>query len=421
MSKPLLQRNTNLLLIWLPVILLACSGVFYVMLRKHAHHAEEKYLLLKQKNIWSKFISTSGTLEKQIIGEYDIIESASSISVPLDIPRDTILSFKDRNTTLPFQVLTSRFHWKDRAYLVSTYISSTETSHLIIKVFTTEAIILLVLLVAIIILSRKSSNRLWRPFSISIDAAENFDVIRNARLQLSEQTGTTEFDRLNTTLNKLTVRVNKAYFQQKHFVENASHEIQTPLAIIRAKLELLINQPNITEKEATLLGDISNATNRLSEMNRTLLLLAKIENNQFPDTEPVNVSEIVQKISASCMDYFDECPPIETFIEEEINVTANRSLVEILISNLIYNAIVHNNDEKKVAITIKSGVLKIENTGEPLLVATTELFERFKKNSHQKKTTGLGLALVKQISQLYQYNVTYNYKNGWHTVEISFG
>lgn len=420
MSKPLLQRNTNALLLWLPIVLVLSSGIFYIMLLKHALHAQEKYLILKQQNVWNKFVLTSGTLEKHISGEYDITDTVLTTNVPLNIPRDTSLFYSDKKTNLPFQVLTSKFQWNEKTYFVSTYISSTETAHLIVKVFAIEGVILLLLLMAVVVITRKSSGKLWSPFFSTITAVEKFDIVRNKQLQLSESTGTTEFDRLNTVLNKLVEHANTAYFNQKQFVENASHETQTPLAIIRAKLELLINQPDITEKQASLLGDVANATNRLSEMNKTLLLLAKIENNQFPDIEAVNVSDIVREVLDDCVVYYNEGPEIKCFIEEEIVVNANRSLIEILISNIINNAIVHNNDERKLTVTIRHQKLKIENTGDPLQVSTDELFERFKKNSHTKRSTGLGLALVKQISQLYKYNVVYDYNDGWHSVDVSF-
>lgn len=420
MSKPLLQRNTNVLLIWLPIILLVSSGIFYIILKKHAHHAEEKYLLLKQQNVWGRFIATSGALEKHIAGEYDISESDASAPAIVNVPSDTVIFYPAEGKNLPFKVLTNRYQWNDQSYLVSTYISSTETTHLIIKVFASEAVILLVLLIAIMIVSKKSSARLWRPFFLSISSAENFDIARNSHFQLPEETGTTEFDRLNSTLNKLVKNVNKAYYNQKQFIENASHEIQTPLAIIRAKIELLINQPDIKEEEALLLGDIANATNRLSEMNRILLLLAKIENSQFPDRENISINNVVRKILDDCSEYVDNCPRIKSNMEEEITVTANLLLIEILISNLINNAIVHNNNKKEIAVIINDGKLIIENTGDPLFVDPEVLFERFRKNTHQKQTTGLGLALVRQISQLYQYNIEYNYKNGWHIVEVCF-
>ena len=420
MSSPLLQRNTRLLLIWLPLVLVAGSVLFYIMLLKHAHHAQERLLLLKQHNIQSAYVATSGNLEMSIYGEYNITEINKSLTSDEVLPKDTVLYFADTKKNLPFQMLTNEFQWNEHRYRLSVYVSSTEIKHLIVKVFATEAVILLLLLITIVTLSRRSSEKLLRPFFSTISQAEQFDITRNQKLLLSEETGIIEFDQLNVMLNKLAERVNAAYINQKQFVENASHEIQTPLAIIRAKLELFINQPNITEKEAALLGDITNATNRLSEMNKALLLLAKIENNQFPDTETINIAEIVREALDDCRLYNENFPQTDTHFENDITVVANRSLIEILISNLVNNAIVHNNESRQLKVFINEQKLIIENTGAVLQVPARELFDRFKKSSHQKKTTGLGLALVKQICQLYHYKAAYTYSDGWHTVEIIF-
>lgn len=420
MSRPLLQRHTRLLLIWLPIILVASSFLFYLMLQKHTRHAQEKFLLLKQQNIQNAFIKTSGKLEPNVFGEYNITKQ-NGFSVPnAAMLKDTVLYFIDTKKTLPFQTLTNGFKWNGHSYKLTVYVSSTEIKHLIIKVFTTEAVILLFLLVTIALLSRKSSRKLLQPFFFTISEASQFDVTRNQKLILPEKTGTTEFDQLNVMLNSLTSRVKTAYINQKQFVENASHEIQTPLAIIRAKLELLINLPNITDRAAMLLGDITDATNRLSEMNKTLLLLAKIENNQFPDTETINIERVIREALDDCRLYNDNYPQTEIYTENKITVVANSSLIKILISNLINNAIVHNNHDRQLKVTIKKKKLILENTGNPLQVPAEGLFDRFKKDSHQRKTTGLGLALVKQICQLYHYKVAYTYNDGWHKVEIIF-
>jgi signal transduction histidine kinase len=166
-----------------------------------------------------------------------------------------------------------------------------------------------------------------------------YDITRNKSLVLPAETGTTEFDELNTVITNLINKVNAAYYNQKQFVENASHEIQTPLAIIRSKLELLINQPNLTEKNASLLGDITDATNRLSQMNKTLLLLSKIENNQFPEIEEVNISQMVERLFNNLTVYYDNFPKVESKIETDVILNANYSLAEILISNIIKNAV----------------------------------------------------------------------------------
>lgn len=420
MSKPLLQRNTRYLLLWLPVVLLGCSLLFFILMRMQAHHMQEEQLFLKQKNIWNAFKSKSGDIDSHITGEYDIIQSVNNGSIELNELRDTLVYYADKQKSLPFKILTSELNWNKKAYQVTTYVSSTEITHLIIKVFLGEALLFVLLLVAIVILNRKSSHLLWRPFFSSMKKLNEYDITRNQSLTLQSKTGTTEFDELNTVITNLINKVNAAYYNQKQFVENASHEIQTPLSIIRSKLELLINQPDLTEKNASLLGDITDATNRLSQMNKTLLLLSKIENNQFPETEIVNISQMVERILNNLAIYYDNFPQVECEIQPNVMLNLNHSLAEILISNIIKNAIEHNQPNGKIIIHLSSSLLLIKNTGPTLQTKAELLFERFRKDSHQTKTTGLGLALVKQICTLYNYLVSYKYTDGWHQIEIAF-
>lgn len=420
MNRRLLQRNTRFLLLWLPIVLLACSLAFYKMLLMHTHHMQEKQLTLKQNNIWKAFTDNSGNIEKHVTCEYDIVEGNTIAGKELNEPLDTSIYYAAKNKALPFKKLTSELQWNDKNYLVTTYVSSTEFSHLIIKIFITEAIILALLLIAIVIINRKSSGLLWKPFFATMQKINTFEVTHSEALTLPAETGTTEFNELNKVITQLINRVNIAYHNQKQFVENASHEMQTPLAIIRSKLELLINQPNLTEKNASLIADITEANNRLSQMNRTLLLLAKIENNQFPETEPVDISKLLLKVIDDFKNHYEEFPGISTAIKNNITIQVNRVLIEVLISNLIKNAIEHNLPNGKINITLSQSSLFIENTGPALAVEPNELFERFKKGSHQTKTTGLGLALVKQICNLYHFRAAYEYRTGWHSITVIF-
>ncbi len=157
MSKPLLTRNTRFLLAWLPVVLLACSVIFYIMLQMHAHHMQEKQLFLKQRNVWNTFMAKGGNIDRDIQGEYDITEGLLSPVVEADEPRDTSLFYRDTKETLPFKVLSSQLKWNNKPFVVTTYVSARETNHLVIKVFSTEACILVLLLLAIVFLNRKSS------------------------------------------------------------------------------------------------------------------------------------------------------------------------------------------------------------------------------------------------------------------------
>jgi len=421
MSKKLLYKNTMYLLRWLPLVLVLFCILFYFLMRMQAHHMQEKQLLLKQQNFWNAFTKKMGAIETNIVGEYFINEAVPIDAKYSDEPRDTVIYVESLKKAIPFAALTSQLQWNGKAYNVTTFVSSTEINHLIIKVFITEALILLLLLLTIVFLNRRSSRMLWQPFFSTLQKMDEYDITKNATLDIPKETGIMEFNQLNNELNKLISRVNSAYYNQKQFVENASHEIQTPLSIIRSKLELLINQPDLTKKSASLIGDITEANDRLSQMNRTLLLLAKIENNQFPEVEDISLSQLLHNVIVSFQEHYEEkLPSLRSDIDENVIIEANKVLIEILLSNLLKNAIEHNVPAGFITVQLKGKNLCIENTGAVLEASPDELFERFKKSSYQSKTTGLGLALVKQISLLYHYELSYEHEKGRHKINIKF-
>jgi len=420
MSKTLEQKNTRYLLIWLPVVLLLGSLLFFVMLSMHAHHTQQKLLELKQQNVWKAFSSDSMEMLLQIRGEYAIEENTPESKLPVEKLTDTSLLYSGNAEAVNFKFLTRKYTHRGKEYLLTTYVSSNEFSHLTVKVFVTELLVFLLLLFAIVYINRKSSRLLWKPFYHTMKTTNEYDVVRNPSFHLSKETGITEFNELNNELSTLIHNVNLAYNNQKDFVENASHEIQTPLAIIRSKLDLLINEPGLTEKSATLLGDITEANDRLSQMNKSLLLLAKIDNNQFPEQEKICVSTLLNKILNTYQEHYDDFPTLTSSIESGVYMVANAALGEILFSNLIKNAVVHNVPGGFIKISLSKTGFTIENTGQMISEDPQLFFERFKKGTGDAKTTGLGLALVKQISQLYQMPLTYRYEKGIHTISLDF-
>lgn len=420
MNKTLEQKTTRYLLIWLPVVLLLGSLLFLVMLNMHAHHTQEKQLALKQQNVWNAFVSQPSTMTMQIPGEYVILKNNGLSNQSSDEPRDTTLMIAGNPQELHFKALSKSYSFNNEHYQLITFVSSKEFNHLTIKVFLTEALILLLLLIAIVIINRKSSLILWRPFHRTLKKLAEYDVATNPALQLETQTGTNEFTQLNEELTNMIAKVNSAYSNQKQFVENASHEIQTPLAIIRSKLDLLINEPGLTEKSAALLGDITEANDRLSQMNKSLLLLAKIDNNQFPNQERINISELVERTLTNYQDHYDEFPSLNRSIIPEVYITANPALTEILFSNLIKNAVVHNIPGGFIKVSLSDAVFSIANSGGPISEEPSLLFDRFRKGTKDSKSTGLGLSLVKQIAQMYKMDLQYQYINDIHSIVVSF-
>lgn len=408
MSKTLAYKNTRYLLTWLPVVLLLGSLLFFLILTGHADHMQAKQLDLKQQNIWKAFITQDG-LPLQIPGEYTIGQTA--LSQPIDKPESS-----DNGYT----VLTRQYHWNGKAYFLTTFVTTKEYTHLLIKVFATEIFIFILLLISIVIINRSSSRRLWKPFYEILQGVNHYDVVQNAALPVLPPTDITEFNQLNREFSALVEKVNTAYSNQKQFVENASHEIQTPLAIIRSKLDLLINEQGLTEGSAALLADIAQANDRLSQMNKSLLLLAKIDNNQFPEQQSVNISVLLEKIVGNYLEFYETFPSLKMQIDPSVYIFANPALIEILFSNLVKNAVIHNVPNGYITISLDQTCFYSENTGLVLTGDPEKQFERFSKGAPDTKTTGLGLALVKQITQLYGMGLTYVHKDGIHLIKITF-
>ena len=407
MSQPLQQKNTRSLLTWLPLVMLAGSVFFYLVLIGHIRHMKHQQLQLKQTNFWTAYSHDTVKVPTALTGEYNIIPG----EIQGDIESDSAnLAYMRQTHPL-----------NGRPYIVTTYISAKEYRHLLIKVGISEAVIFVVLLIAIVVVNRSSSRRLWTPFYSTMSAIGDYDIRQNKVLSLNASTGIEEFDRLNHTLLALIDNVNQAYRNQKQFTENASHELQTPLAIIRSKVELLTESPGLNEDTAQLLQEINEANERLSQMNKNLLLLTKIENGQFPDATTIDLSQLVQRLIQFFKEYYENEGVNTTItLEPAVQITANPALIEILVNNLLRNAYIHNIPNGWVMVRLTQTALTIENSGPPIEGDPSRLFDRFRKGRVDNRTTGLGLALVKQIAQLYQYDIRYTYVEGVHQLQLSF-
>jgi signal transduction histidine kinase len=421
MSKTLQQKNTRYLLIWLPLVLLIGMILFYILMSAHAHHMEEEQLELKQENVWNALLTNSGTPGFHINGEYDLLPGTPVRADLLHQQRDTSIYYPAGKQWIAFKMLTEQHLLNGQPYQLTTYVSSKEVTHLIVKVFIAEFFVFILLLAAIVVVNRRTSGLLWKPFYATMKKVNDYDIVDNQSLALTAQTGIQEFDRLNQVITTMIGNVTLAYGNQKQFVENASHELQTPLAIIRSKLDLLINSPDLTEETALLLADITEANDRLSQMNRNLLLLTKIDNHQFPGQSIINLSDTLEKLLANYQDYYEGDPlQIQTSIQPRISLKANASLIEILINNLINNAFVHNIPDGWVHVSLTAQTLTIENSGHPIDGGTERLFERFKKGREQSSTTGLGLSLVQRICLIYQFRLQYDYLEKVHRIIVDF-
>ena len=278
----------------------------------------------------------------------------------------------------------------------------------------------LILLVTLFLINRFFLNKLWKPFNTTLQQIKQFNLSGRNNINL-EQSKITEFTELNHAVSIMTNRVSQDYDEIKNFTENASHEIQTPLAIIKSKLELLSQSENLKEEQMNTIQSVYEATNRLSKLNQSLILLTKIDNQQFRESEEVNISILINKHLSNYEELIAaKLITIKKNIEDNVKMNMNETLAEILIANLITNAIKHNIDKGIIEITLTNNRLCISNTGIPLECDPSELFERFKKDKVSSESLGLGLSIVKKICERYGYRINYNYSDLLHTTSINF-
>jgi signal transduction histidine kinase len=219
----------------------------------------------------------------------------------------------------------------------------------------------------------------------------------------------------------MTDKIYTDYIRQKEFTENASHEIQTPLAVIRSKIELLIQSENLKEDEMLHIQNIETAANKLSTLNKALLLLVKIENHQFKEASELSLKKHISTILTQ-FDWVitDKGIDLKTNFANDLLFKINPELVDVLLANLLQNAIRHNYRNGKIEVKITGRTLRIANTGDELKIKPEELFERFKKDSAKKESLGIGLAIVKSITDVYNIDIKYFYENGHHVFELVF-
>ena len=280
-------------------------------------------------------------------------------------------------------------------------------------------IIILLLLTGLWILNTKIAKNLWKPFYTNLDRLKNFSIQDQSPIAL-ESSNIDEFTQLKSSIQGLTQKLQSDYNSLKEFSENASHEMQTPLAIMQSKIELLLQSPNINKDQTELLQSIYHSGNRLSKLNKTLLLLAKVENQQFSTVEEVPIKELIEKHLENYEDFILNKKIKVTTSLDAHNITANTILADTLISNLLSNAIKHNVQNGTIHIEFNDKFLEFSNTGNPLEQDPANLFDRFKKASTLKESLGLGLAIVKQICDVNQWHLNYTYQESLHKISVLF-
>ena len=267
-------------------------------------------------------------------------------------------------------------------------------------------------------MNRRISAKAWYSYYQTLSSLKSFELSKDTSVHLP-QSDVQEFQELNQSLHQLITNSVSTFQQQKSFTENASHELQTPIALLKSKLDLLIQQKNISPEISEILNSIDAPLSRLSRINKNLLVLSKVENHQYSDKEQIDITEYLESAISLFEDYLDDKElRLSNDVIEPIVLNANAFLIETLIHNLLSNAIRHTPKGGQITVSYQQAIFQVRNSGKESL-DKSRLFERFSTTTKDKVSSGLGLAIIQEIAKKYGWEVTYNYESNFHVFSVS--
>lgn len=412
-----LLTKTALIYITVTLLLFLAGGaVFYFQMKSIVEEDVTENLLADKDKVQEYYKIHNSLPQNQLLftGRID----TTSLSTTHDLIHDTVLYSQAEQEFQEFKVIAFPLKKGDSTLNIILSIPSFESDDIVEGIGLSLLIIAALLVIILLIVNGIFSFRMWKPFFHTIDAIKNYELNEHQSINL-KKVKIKEFAILNEEIQKMTKKISKNFLQISAFTENASHEMQTPLSSILIDAELMMQKTNLPDDLMARVQNMYNTTLRLSKINETLLLLARIENDQFPKSN-IDLTEIIKEKLNNQQEII-LFKKIEVSIEakEPLIIMMNQNLAEIFIGNLVSNAIRHNIENGQIQVHVDHKGFEIINTGKPLMVTTEELFERFKKNDQSSKSLGLGLAIVKQIADLYKIKLSYSYSERKHTVAMS--
>ncbi|MBS1579607.1 MAG: HAMP domain-containing histidine kinase [Bacteroidetes bacterium] len=401
------------------VIFLLAAGAFYFSLQ---------YVLIKQLD---DSLETEQAEIEKYVAEYQKLPEVFAIkdqqivytSAPLisNIKKHfasiALVDSVENNKEI-FRQLTFTIQVQNNFYKVQVSKSLEGTDDIIKSVaIITFLTILLILLVSFFI-NRVVLKKLWKPFYTTLKTVDNFEISNQKQIQF-QQNNIEEFTSLNKTLESVINKAQQEFTSLKQFTENASHELQTPLAIIRTKFDILIQNENLSQQQIEAIQAANNALHRLANLNKSLLLLTKIENSQFQEKSNIDFKLSIKNKLIQLNELIQNKNIQVGLNLEEVSINMNNDLAEILLNNLLINAIKYNVQGGEIIIQLTSTQLQIANTAQASL-DTNKIFTRFYKAEQSAQSNGLGLSIAKQICDTAGYLLAYSFNNNYHYFTITF-
>lgn len=346
------------------------------------------------------------------ITEIKIVENLEN-----EVLKDTIIYDPSQDEMEVFRELSTFKLINGTNYQIIIRSMVVESEDFIIAIVISNIVIFLLAFIFLFYFNTKKNLQIWNPFFKNLDQIKRFSLTSKEPLDLVDS-DILEFSELKTELETLTNKVRFDYEILKQFTENVSHEMQTPLAIIQAKIDNIINEHIFNDKQFEQITSIQKDIQRLKQLNKRISILSKIDNNQFLNIENVSLTNVINEKIES----FKELELVNISHDSQTKLVAlmDSYLADILVNNLISNAIKHSKINKDILVITNKNTLVISNSGEKPIEHPEKLFLRFYKESNGAQSTGLGLAIVSKICNLYNFKISYKFEFNHHVFSVDF-
>ena len=346
-----------------------------------------------------------------------VIEVQLSEKILDDYLKDTLIYDPSQNEMELFRELSTFKKIGTANYKITIRALIVENENILIAIVISYIFMLFSTFITFFYLNKKKNKEIWNPFFENLQQMKQFSLSSENSIKLVSS-NILEFTELNKEILTLTKKVQTDYKNLKQFTEDVSHEMQTPLAIIQAKIENFINDDQLKDDQFKNLTSIQKDILRLTQLNKKLTLLSKIENNQFTTFDTINITDLLKEI---INDFKDLTSAKILFNKEnDITIKADAHLARILCTNLITNAIKYGLDSKEIEILAKNKTILISNFGENSLQESDKIFERYYREASKIRSTGLGLTIVKKICDLHGFHIQYLFEDKHHIFKIDF-
>ncbi len=441
----LLNKSISLYILYAAILLMAVMPVLYFTIQKRVLEEVDESLLEQKNKITARLEKTD---EASLLAwiQHNETDATLTIAISQNNTTDQFYSIKNfsrhnnrlrnRNTTdkfysiknfdsavnenSPYRILETSLPLHGKLYKMKLKSSLLDSEDLIESIVKITALLLLLIIAGMVLITRLLSKKLWKPFYSTINKLNGFTLDSNKHLEF-DSTNIHEFKDLNKVITALTSRSRETYLSQKEFTENASHEMQTPLAVLQAKLDVLMQTNPLTEEQSELISDLADVNQRMNRLNKTLLLLTKIENNQFAETEVIAIPEVLKKlVEQYSFQAAQKGITIKLECTDGFEFTANKMLIEIMLGNLLNNAVKHNIAGGEVSIHLNGGALTCRNSAGSAPLDGDKIFQRFHKQSAGSNGLGLGLQIAKKIAENYGCSIRYKFEKQLHTFSVFF-